>query len=502
LLPTLNIRLGLTRPNRADVVVVGAGLAGLETGLELASKGAAVTILEAGPIGRLKHVNAVMSPGEAREAWLEAATADPCFVVPYESACPPHYTGHSGLRQSVGGRSLYWHGVVLPIEEWALAAWPADIRTDLVKSWQGGPCLYERTLSRLESWVGGALSPERSELVELLKTANFENAQPIPSAVRRESDSGAWSAYSALNLLMTTPREESGYREAASAMQICAGCRINRLNYSRSSDCHDLTVETVEGIQTVGADIVILAAGTVENTRLVAGLLGQNAPAHFPIVDHIVQGFMVRVRKELMSLPPGHDFAAMVPGSSSDRSNLFVTIESAGQDWIIDAWQMGEQLPSDVSWIQCSIQGTPLEFPLIHADLCASDERLVQRQQRNLENFWVAISNVLGIAPSRLAFSTFGDLSTTYANLMRGIRTNAVRAGSECLTYFCPLGTVDHESCTLAYGGFLDNDGRVEQNKSVLVVGPSTFPRSGAANPSLTSLALATRTASLVSQSH
>ena len=68
------------------------------------------------------------------------------------------------------------------------------------------------------------------------------------------------------------------------------------------------------------------------------------------------------------------------------------------------------------------------------------------------------------------------------------------------LTYVSYLGTVEHEGCTLAYGNVLDDNNEFVSLPNLYAVGPCTFPRMGAANPGLTSLALVRRLASILSR--
>jgi len=63
------------------------------------------------------------------------------------------------------------------------------------------------------------------------------------------------------------------------------------------------------------------------------------------------------------------------------------------------------------------------------------------------------------------------------------------------IAYCAPLGSVDHEGGLTPLGDVLHESGEVSGISGLFVVGPGTFPRSGAANPSLTTLALARRTA-------
>jgi NAD(P)-binding Rossmann-like domain len=140
-------------------VIVGAGMAGLAVARSMVEHGAEPPlVLEAGPDEGARHYRAAFDPARAQEMWLTPET-DPCFWRPYRSL-NDNYTDITGLRRRVGGRSLYWHGVVLPIEGQALAdAWPRVIADELTRSWHGGPGLYEQQISAIREWAGQCLAP-------------------------------------------------------------------------------------------------------------------------------------------------------------------------------------------------------------------------------------------------------------------------------------------------------------------------------------------------------
>jgi choline dehydrogenase-like flavoprotein len=61
------------------------------------------------------------------------------------------------------------------------------------------------------------------------------------------------------------------------------------------------------------------------------------------------------------------------------------------------------------------------------------------------------------------------------------------------VTYSFPLGSEQHESGTTPFGRVLADDHQFHVLRGVFAAGPSAFPRAGAANPTMTILALGRR---------
>jgi choline dehydrogenase-like flavoprotein len=480
-------------PARASVAVVGGGMAGLEVARELERNGVEdVLVLEAGPARDMVHMNASHERREALRAWLQPQ-ADRYFHRPWTSLSEPHYTANSGLRRRLGGRSLYWHGVTLPIEAWALREpwWPADVVADLCVSWRDGPSLYQRLDRQLGHWRAAAtdgtrLAPARAGGFTLL---------PTPRAVRPgQPDSSRWAAYSPLDAWLSAAPALGA--DQPSTTRFC--CRAEVLGILvRDRAVRGLLIQH-SGVQfRVAADAVILCAGTIENTRLAIQARAAAWPAAPPrmagLVDHLVQGFVV-------TLPTGADpgFSPgfyVMPCPDEVKSNLFVDLRTTpAGDLELEVWTTGEQSRNDDSVVECRPADSYPWPTIVRTALSAEDRSVIAAQRTVLDEFWRSFAGEHGWPCAELDFEDFGRPTRTNQYLLPEAHTG-IRVP---VTWSSPLGTEDHEGGTLPLGVVLDQRHEFLDVRGLYAAGPATFPRMGAANPSLTILALAHRLAALL----
>ncbi|WP_055523250.1 FAD-binding protein [Streptomyces graminilatus] len=480
-------------PAHAATVVVGGGLAGLELATALAENGARdVLLLESGPGDDLVHIHRSLPQDRATEA-VFAPENDPWFHRPWESDSA-HYTGISGLRRRLGGRSLYWHGVVLPLEDWALSApwWPSDVVADLTKSWRGGPSLYESVGDDLRKWSSPAPgSPERAGAF------GGHDFRPLPRACRYLSD-GRWEAYTPL---ARWPRADEVPRPPVG---VRVRCDTEVLGvHVRDGAARGVLVRDSGGARAlVTADAVVLSAGTVESTRLaVQALSGHGAlpePRLGGLADHIVQGFVVR-------LPARATAAGRVPGPGSyyvpadpvSRSYLRLDVrETEPGELLLDVRVTGEQLPNVDSAVEC-VPATELPWRTrIRAALLPQDHELVAAQREMLRGFWRRLAEELELPFTPMEFTAYGDPSRDNTQVLPS-RTRSQAVGVP-ETWTSLLGTEDHEGGSLPLGQVLTSRQEFTDLPGLYAAGPVVFPRLGAANPSLTTLALSRRLAAIL----
>lgn len=470
-------------PESVDLLIVGAGMAGLATAAEVEThSGPRTLVVEAGPDAGQDHFRWAFGEEQANTQWLHPET-DPWFWRPYTTT-GSSFMGLAGLRRRVGGRSLYWHGVTLPMEPWALRdpRWPEEVIHDLTVSWDGGDPLFSRVEQTLAQWAYG---PDRVALgtghTLELGTYRF---QETPQAVQRSGSDGRWRAYSPLD-------QWSGRTEIR-------------------QDCHVLGV-TVDGGRATGVQVrydgeirhiraakVVLAAGTIENTRLAVQALHDcevlRTPSLSGLVDKVVFGSVLTFDPD--SVPPellraAHERRFLVSAcDDSLRSNLFLRlfVNKFGV-LVVDAWLMGEQTPGPSGTVTCRPTDQWPWPTTVDCALGSEDEQLVRAQQAELQGLSDELGALAGMPGRVLEFDDFG--SPDLPKLL--MAADAIEKPSAPWTYSFELGYEQHEAATLPLGGLLDSDGQFKDVQGLFATGPAVFPRTGAANPTMTILALARR---------
>lgn len=491
----INIRKNKNEiPPKIKILILGAGMSGLELAKHLNCRGIKdIVVIEAGPADDYNHINAGGEYERANEYWKNEGS-DKYSYRSWHSLNEPHFAKGTCLRRRVGGRSLYWHGVILPIEAETLKFWPSNIAHDLTESWLGGPSLYTQVQSEMLAWAD-----KNHDIDYSLQLSGFE-FKITPQVIRNINSSGGWESYSPLsywkedNQLRSNPKIIPGY-EVMSLIVKNGHCIGAKLRHIGSNEVH-----------TIFADKCVLALGTIENTRLAAQVLYDSG--HLieekitGLVDHIIQGFNVTFEYYKLSdmlrelIEYKSDTIFFCHSSAGERFNLFFTITQSDFGIELEVWTMGEQIPSDHGYI--FINRNDENMPLsIYSGLNNDDNVLIQKQRDELNIFWHGICENISIPFSPLVFEggftvharTMGDVYHEFHSPSRVVHAN------KPVTWISPLGTENHESSTLPLGEILNENHEFDHIKNLYAVGPSTFPRPGAANPSLTTLALSRRLA-------
>lgn len=114
-----------------DVIIIGSGMGGGVLADQLSDLGLNVAVLEAGSLLFSTHIGNLPRPTKVGrftkhiwELWYRYGIKD------YTRGPGSVYQGAQGYN--VGGRSVFWGGLIPRMSEWELSSWPKEIRSYLV----------------------------------------------------------------------------------------------------------------------------------------------------------------------------------------------------------------------------------------------------------------------------------------------------------------------------------------------------------------------------------
>ncbi|KAA2259159.1 GMC family oxidoreductase [Solihabitans fulvus] len=484
-----------TANRRTRIAIVGGGMAGLELAKELHRRGVTdLLVIEAGPAKELRHVNRTTSPEDALQMFL-APHNDPHFHRPWTSESSPHYDGRSGLRRRLGGRSLYWWGATVPIEDWALndPAWPSAITQDLRDSWRDGPSLYERVAADLGVEAALSTSPPTP-----LAIGSHRFSTVVRAYHDDPTDPDQWAAYSPLDY-WRDPFTGAALRDPDRPPTLSDTEVLAVTTHSGTVTGLTVRHRTTGELDHIAAETVVLSAGTIENSRLAiqARHTANNSvpPRLAGLTDHIVHGFAATLNvARNPNLPEGSYF---MPGGPQVRANVFLDLFWQNDNQLyVNAKTTGEQLRNEDSYVDCvPADSYPWEVR-VHTSLSARDNEVVSAERDLLNNIWHELAESLDHPAEDLPFDDFQNPATTNDTVLpESADTQPV---GKPMAWSVLLGTEEHEGGTLPLGGVVDERHELAGVRGLHIAGPSLFPRMGAANPSLTTLALARRLAAIL----
>jgi len=342
--------------HRRDLVVVGSGLTGCEIAAGCRAYGMDLLVIEAGPYRGSGHIAA-----EAATRSVEQRTADPDFCAFLDPAKDAASTG--GYRRRVGGRGLYWRGIVVPIEPDALLDWPAPVREALLGS-ADRPGSYAAMAQFLDDWIAETGVDGHRNLTEERLVAELQAlgvpARPTPRAVRH-LPGGSWEAYSALTrvpadrvvpnrpVVDIMPLDDGGYR-------VCC-----------------------EGGWFIETRAVVLAAGAYAVIALADRLLpAPSRPSAYAVVDHIASG---AVHFEPSQVRPSAEASAFLGFRPDAGSNMFVEATADDGGVLHDVWAMAEQPPQYPAALQ--VEGGGLRLRLDRPAVAAIEDVQLPNAKRS-----------------------------------------------------------------------------------------------------------------------
>ncbi|MFE7812255.1 FAD-dependent oxidoreductase [Streptomyces sp. NPDC057433] len=472
-------------PESCSVLVLGAGMSGLSTALELGERGVRdIVVADPGPFTGFEHRSRTPNtvPLPHAPSWWRSAS--------------PHYAELPGVTGPLGGRSRCWHGVLLPMSRRVLERhWPNDTTDRLLA---GGPGSYRAVMRELLEWQRASDGPRpdrtlddpREELKAIWPDLSLETVPQAGWSVDGPDGRLVW-AYSPL---MAWARRGLARHVGLDLPRVVSGLRAISVQVEAGSVRGVLLATPDGGVREVRADVVVLAAGTLENTRLYAQALAEvgDTVTRWPgLNDHVSHGYAIPLPSVLAERWTRSDHRFLRSDHEDElNANLFMEVHAAGLAApVLDLWWMAQQEEPFHDEIRfdppnrAASGGNTAWAGQVTASFSSADEEKISRRDEITGKLLEALN--VGVAEER-GFVDFEPAA------------QAALATGTAHHYVSRLGTTDHEAGTVPLGRRLDFGGRSLSVGNLFVAGPATFPTSGAANPSLTILALAAHTAEAV----
>ena len=538
-----------------DAVVIGAGMFGGYCAEKLYRHGAdaylRILVLEAGGFLFPTHIQnlpqrlggSIGGPNYLRSREDGSGTQNVVWGIPWISN-----ELFPGLAYCVGGRSLFWGGWSPRLTADDLARWPQELSKFLL-----GPAGYALTEREIgvageaqyilrhqfhDSFLAGLQAAQP-------QVANLTSVEEAPLAVEAGAPGPGlfpYDKFSSADFLIDAVRNDAGSNPGADVNRrlfVVPRTHAIRLNVSGNTitSIDLVTSGTAKTLAIPPNCAVVLAGGTVESTRLALDSLGVGStsfgsPRAGNLMAHLRSNITVRIKRTALGLPAGppadlETTAFLVRGKSQGRQFHF-QISAASTGDTNPEKNMWEQIPDvefqdhiraiqDPNWVTIVFRGIGemIGQATMNPDPAASwidlspevDEVGRRRAYVNLVKSQAdtQLWSDMDTAAFQLAAALAGQPSNiAYWN-------SQVNAWQQNPPVVDPqsggpwrdrLGTTHHEAGTLFAGptgsAVTDTNGRLQGIDNAYAAGPAVFPSLGSANPSLTALSLARRTAEAI----
>jgi 3-keto-disaccharide hydrolase/GMC oxidoreductase len=536
-----------------DAIVIGAGMFGGYCAEKLYRRGVSgalrILLLDAGAFLLQSHIQnlpqqlggKVGGPNYPRTRDDASGTQNVIWGMPWISNIP-----FPGLAYTVGGRSLFWGGWSPPLTSDDLKSWPSDVVTYLNDPVAG----YGATAAEIGTAVTTDFITQTAlynallnKMQGLLPLANITEVGQAPLAVVGavpRSGLFAFDKFSSAPFIMDAVRNDVGVNggggDSRRRIFLVPRAQVHRLNMTGTNVTSiDMSVVGVrQPLQLAPGCAVILANGTIEATRLgleslSIGSTQFGSPRVGNLMGHLRSNITVRIKRAALGLNAPADLetsALILRGSALGRrfhhqvtaaDTAAPNPESAMWSMVPDIDLIGSLLANeDPNWVAITFRGI--------------GEMEDQQATGNIDpaRSWIDLSNETDQWGMRRAYvqlvATQNDFKLWDAMDQSAFAMALALAGAPGnIEYWngggwqaAPLqpapdgtrfwrdglGTTHHEAGTLFMGAagaaITDSNGKFQGKDNVYVAGPALFPTLGSANPSLTALSLARRTANAI----
>lgn len=523
-----------------DVVVIGAGMFGAYCAEKIYRLGPnlRVLVLDAGSLLVTEHVQNLSRIGLNAAGPKKDPSGGPGVVpvvlnsddpgtrervwgIPMRSLVPI-----SGLAYCLGGRSLYWGGWAPRLTDTDLTNWPQPIASYLQSAAHTDDA-YERVEKETgvfdkTDYISGALfdalKAKFTSVAASVPTVDaIEDAPLAVQAAPPASGLFSFDKWSSMPILTDAVREAANRPDWQRRLFIVPKAHVTKLQTSQGAVSGiEVSVNGLPKVLAISpACSVVLASGTIEATRLAlesfaTPLMGRN------LMAHLRSNTVVRIHRTAIdpTLPKRLETAALlVRGSTpAGRYHLQVTA-AAGAGGSEDV--MFRMIPDidlldqilaaqQEDWIVITLRGigemngdrspaTPEQTGQTPSWTNLTD----QTDEFGMRRAWV---NLVANPADNLLWDTMDAAALKLANALANNDPTKIRIIAQTRD---GLGTTHHEAGTLWMGANPNDsvtnlDGRFHHISNAFVAGPALFPTLGSANPSLTALALARRTAQAI----
>jgi choline dehydrogenase-like flavoprotein len=538
-----------------DVVVIGAGMYGAYCAEKLYRAGSSsalrILVVDAGAFLLPSHIQnlpqqlggKVGGPSYLRTRDDASGAQNVIWGMPWISN-----EGFPGLAYCIGGRSLFWGGWSPALTDADLANWPNDLVTYLKSAGGYGSTATEIGTATTTDFI--SKTALFNALLNGINTAipldGITEGGEAPLAVQGAAPrSGlfAFDKFSSAPFIMDAIRNDvavnTRYGDLSRRIFLVPRTQVHRLNVTGNTVTSiDMSIAGVRQLLTVAAGTaVIIANGTIEATRLALESLGVGSqqfgsPRVGNLMAHLRSNITVRIKRAALGLstPPAEveTAALIVRGSAQGRRfhHQITAAAAAGPNPESNMWSMIPDIDlidnllgkQDPNWVAITFRGIgEMEDQRVvnNVDPARSWIDLSpETDQRGMRRAYVQLvatqnDRTLWAAMDKSAF----DLAKTLAKSPANIEYWNAQANQWQAAQPQPdangrgfwqdfLGTTHHEAGTLFMGtagaSITDTNGKFHGKANVYAVGPSVFPTLGSANPSLTALSLARRTANAI----
>ena len=549
-----------------DVVVIGAGMFGGYCAEKLYRHGVdlnlRILVLEAGAFLFPTHIQnlpqrlggSIGGPQYPRSREDGSGTQNVIWGMPWISN-----QVFPGLAYCIGGRSLFWGGWSPRLTAGDLAQWPQDVIAYLVGPGGGQPGAYDLTereigvadeaqyilrhqfhdtlLADLQAALGGVATLTAVEEAPLAVVASSPGPGLFP-----------YDKFSSADFLVDAARDDAGTNPGMDIQRrlfLVPRVHVVRLNTAGNAITSiDLVAAGVpKTLALTSTCAVVLAAGTVETTRLALDSLGVGStifgsPRLGNLMAHLRSNITVRIKRSALGLggPPAdlETTAFLIRGTSQGRRFHFQVSAAAVGDANPEK-NMWEQVPDvelqdqaranqDPNWIciifrsigemggQQSLNPDPAgnwldlspetdEFGRRRAYVQLNASQADAQLWFDMDRAALRLAAALAKQPANIEY--WNNAQNTWQAMPPPMSPPVPGADPQkAAVWRDSLGSTHHEAGTLFCGpagaSITDTNGKFHAVDNAYVAGPAVFPTLGSANPSLTALSLARRTADAI----